>query len=217
MAVFHTALNTLTSRSYAGCAWNSHAIIKRQSSTAFYQVGGQTAPCCNGFLSTIDVATNPAMTFSYENTFTPSNFSWAWAGNFSGANPTSRVAPLTVVVVSGALIVGGGKTAPNWAFGNDVVLSSDGGQSWSLSCAAAPWSARSDGSAAVAPGTSVIVYAGGQGSAPGIPQRRRDADTRTTTPPYHTCTHHLSMADSSPSPSSLCLPCLPSLSPCVLW
>ena len=112
--IFHTPQNQFTQRSYGGCAWNNTAILGHKQSNAFFQFGGQTVPCCNGFQSTLDFSNNPSFSFTYAGTFTATNFTYSNWGQFSGGNPTMRVAPVAAVLPNGNVVLGGGKAAPSW-------------------------------------------------------------------------------------------------------
>lgn len=197
-AIFHTALNTLNSRSWPDCAWDVHAVVGHGQSKVFYQFGGQSATFGTSWSNInwrndFDLSSNPTFGYSYTSTIVPtfnynftslithscsplssylpsvlfSSFFFVWlflcSGQFTGYNPISRVAGMTAVMSTGTVIDMAGKCAPNWAWQNDVIYSTDKGRSWNLATANAAFTPRSDAVLAVAPGTNNVVMAGGEG------------------------------------------------------
>ena len=142
-------------------------------------VGGAGWACCQGFISSMDYSPNPSMTYPSTTTFTPTAFNWAVGTNYSGANPIARGAGSAVVMPSGTVVVMAGKVSPSFAWVNDVIYSTNQGQSWNLATFTAPWAARSDLSVAVAPGTNNIVLTGGQTPLGALNGRQPDCRQQT--------------------------------------
>ena len=163
----HAAMSSMTQRLYPGCATNKHLVDSRTSSNEFFQLGGLSGWDSNGnplWLNSIDYSATPAFALSSTQTFTPA----ATAFNFRQPNvtagwlPIARVGPGMVVLTDGSIVLMGGKIAGNWALTNDVIMSTNQGQSWTQVTGFAQWAPRSDMSVEIEPTTGNIVLCGGE-------------------------------------------------------
>ena len=168
--VFRNAANQiLTWRWYADCTVNVHAAVQRSSNVASWQLGGFTIGYT--YINTIDYS--PTGQWNTYQTITPTYLPNSAYPTFNASAQTGKVGAGVVYLSSGNLLLFGGKDS----FGpyassngytsligvtNDVFLSTDQGNTWSLTLQSAPWAPRSDMAVAVMPGTNYVVMGGGQ-------------------------------------------------------
>ena len=155
--LFHDPNTALTLRWYSSCAINVHQIGAYSATPYMMQFGGSTT--AYSVIPSYDLSLNGG----WDNAFTLGGVPTLLytPTGYAGCNPIGRVAGGGGWLTNGNLVVLGGKSCPNWVEVNDVIYSTNNAQSFAQSCSAAPWSARSDFSLAVAPNTNVIVLAGG--------------------------------------------------------
>ena len=149
---FHDPSNVLPSRANPSCTYDVHAVGRRSSSPAMWQLGGWPSSSQQTvYLNTIDYSNSSA--WAQFTTMTPTGTSGLVPG---------RVAGGAAYLNSGLLLWFGGKDAASSYYVNDVYSSMDNGQTFSLVTGGAQWSQRSDMSVAVMPGTNTVVMVGGQ-------------------------------------------------------
>ena len=163
----HAAMNSFATRLYPGCASNKHVVASRTAASQFFQVGGLSGYDSNGnplWLNSIDYSATASFSLTSTNTFTPaaSSFNFVQPNLTASWQATARVSPGMVINLQGSILLMGGKIAGNWALTNDVIMSTNNGQSWTQSTGFAPWGARSDMSVDIEPGTNNVVLCGGE-------------------------------------------------------
>ena len=152
-----------TYRQYSSCAYDVHSLVNHPSSPAQFALGGWDA---NGnVLSTYDrVNGNAFASYSYIFAYNP--------GAQQGNAITGRAAGGSGYLSNGNLLWFGGKTnqlSASSVLANDVWYTTNPSwtsgtwppPAWSQATAAAPWSARSDVTTAVFPGTTCLLMVGG--------------------------------------------------------
>ena len=156
--VYHDANTALTQRSFPACAFDITALATLTPNVTWYSFGG-------GASSTFDVTTqgswdSAATTFS---TIVPS-FNFAFTTLYQ-PSPIARIAGAAAVLGNKNVLYGGGKASgSDYSFStyvNDVIYSTNNGNSWSLATPAAAWPARSDHIMVAAPGSNNVLVIGG--------------------------------------------------------
>ena len=100
--------------------------------------------------------------YSFINTVSfTSTGNWSQGTSYAVTTPGGRVAGAAGVMFNGRFLYMGGKSQNNGSGSNDVYVSMNNGQTFSLVTAAAAWTSRSDLSVAFFPGTNLVMIAGG--------------------------------------------------------
>ena len=138
----------LFSPQYPTCAYDVHAIVNRSSTPRMWQVGG---------FSTDYTQMYNLVSFTQSNFATVTAYYPSYSGNTTVVN--GRVAAGAALLYNGNLLWFGGKSSTSTGLANDVQYSTNNGQSFALSTAAAAWSQRSDFSTIVLPLTNNVTSA----------------------------------------------------------
>ena len=142
----------LFSPQYPTCAYDVHALANRSSTPRMWQLGG---------FSTDFSQMYNRISFTQSNFATVAAYYPSYSGNTTVVS--GRVGGGGALLANGNLLWFGGKTSANAGLGsNDVFFSTNNGQSFALSTAAAQWSARTDFSTIVLPLTNTVMIVGGQ-------------------------------------------------------
>ena len=145
---FHSPIKpaNLFSPQYPTCAYDVHAIANRSTTPRMWQVGGFSPDYSQMY---------NRVSFTQSNFATVAAYYPSYTGNSSAIS--GRVAGGAAYLNNGALLWMGGKVSTTAGLANDVVYSTNNGQSFAVSTTAALWSARSDFSTVVLPLTNTVT------------------------------------------------------------
>ena len=156
--LFNPTLLVIT-RQYATCTQDVHAVARNSTSVGMFVIGGFNTAAV--YYNTLDYSTTGYFSPSQAQLQVTSNFTFTYPGYYVGHSPIARIGAVAAVLGNGNVIFGTGKTAGYNDRSNDVLVSSDLGNTWSVANYGAPFAQRSDAVVAAAPGTNIVVIAAG--------------------------------------------------------
>lgn len=156
--IIRDAEDGVTHRTYVSCGWNVTSALDYSSTPFMYQLGGELFGGPPVIPGSIDISTSGTWSNNLYTTYNPPIFNWSWTTSTYAYNPLGRYAAASAMTAAGTIILWGGK--PNGEI-NDVIYSTDLAKTWNLATLAAPWSERSDMTAASHPASNIILTISG--------------------------------------------------------